>query len=170
MQQNVSEGMVKHADEIFLEKTAVRTGTLLQLFLTHGITSALALAGVFVLTHLGISLPISIIGAIAISGGLGLLLTINIHYNVHLIERAVIAISEGRPATIPTFSWPLTQLFTHLHALIDVYKYMFRVSKRQRRYVDSICIRQVRPPREQNGNASPAIFTTRSSSNCSALV
>ncbi len=117
MQQNVSEGMVKHADEIFLEKTTVRTGILLQLFLTHGMTSALALAGVFVLTHLGISLPISIIGTIAISGSLGLFLTINIHYNVHLIERAVIAISEGQPATIPTFSWPLTQLFTHLQTL-----------------------------------------------------
>src|SRR5579875_2994943 len=117
MQPNVLEGKVKPADEVFLEKTPVRIGTLFQLFLTHGMTGALALASVFALTHLEVSLPISILAASAISGGFGLLLTINIHYHLHLIERAVIAISEGQSATIPTFSWPLTPLFTHLHTL-----------------------------------------------------
>jgi signal transduction histidine kinase len=117
MQTNVSEGMIKNANELFLEKSATRTRIVLQLFLTHAMTSVLALAIIFALPHLGVSPALSMIGAIVISGGLGLFLTANIVYGLRQIERAVVDMNRGRPATFPTFSWPLTQLFSSLHTL-----------------------------------------------------
>jgi signal transduction histidine kinase len=117
MQHNVSEGMIKNTNGLFLEKKATRMSIVLQLFLTHSMTSAIALALIFVLPHLGVSPSMSMIGAIVISGSLGLFLTANILYDLHKVERAVIDMNQGRPATFPTFSWPLTQIFTHLHIL-----------------------------------------------------
>jgi signal transduction histidine kinase len=117
MQHNVSESTVKNANEFSLQKRATRTNIALQLFLTHGMTSTIALVIIFALPHLGVSSAMSTIAPIVLSGGLGLLLTANILYEVQQIERAVTDMNQGRSITFPTFSWPLTQLFSHLHTL-----------------------------------------------------
>ncbi|GHO97755.1 hypothetical protein KSF_078030 [Reticulibacter mediterranei] len=117
MQHELSEDQSRHTNEFFPEKSSTRTGILLQLFLTHGMTSAIALALVWLLPHLGGSSSISTIGAIVLSGALGLLLTANILHDLHHVERTVTDIYRGHATVCPTFSWPLTPLFTRLSAL-----------------------------------------------------
>jgi signal transduction histidine kinase len=117
MQQDLSEEQVKKLNELIPDKGASRTSIFLQLFLTHGITSALGLTLVFLSPYLGNSSVSTILGVIVIGGSLGLFLTANIVYEVHHAERAIIDTYRGHSITFPTFSWPLTPLFTRLSAL-----------------------------------------------------
>lgn len=117
MQSDVPEDQARHTNELFPEENASRTGIVLQFFLTHAMTGAIALVFFLLLPHLGGSSLKSVMGAIVLSGGLGLLLTANILYDLRRIERIVTDIYRGRPAAFPKFSWPLTPLFTRLSAL-----------------------------------------------------
>jgi hypothetical protein len=46
-----------------------------------------------------------------------LFLGASIRANFIPVERAVTDMNQGCPITFPVFSWPLTQLFSHLHTL-----------------------------------------------------
>jgi signal transduction histidine kinase len=139
MQYDLSEDQARHTNELFPEESSFRIGISLQLFLTHGITSAIALALVWLFPLLAGSSSLSIMGAIVLGGGLGLLLTANILYDLRRVERAVIDIYRGRPAAIPKLSWPLTPLFARLSTLDRcVQMYMQRAqaaAEMQRQYL-----------------------------------
>ncbi len=118
MQHNLSEDLVTHTDKLLLEKSSTSsTGIVLQLFFSHGLASAGAVALVLLLPHLASTPSLSILTALIISGGLGLLLTANLVYDLRQVERTMTDMLHGRSISLPRFSWPLTSLFTYVSAL-----------------------------------------------------
>lgn len=110
----ISHGRLQRVNRMFLKDGAARNAALLQLFLTHGITSGIALALVFIFPWLRSNLPLTISGAVIISGCLGVLLTANLSYQLQRVEEAITCMVRKQRVAQPRFSWPLTRLFTQL--------------------------------------------------------
>lgn len=119
----MSEGTIsqgrsqRRMQRMFLKDGAARNAAVLQLFLTHTFVSGIALVLVFIIPILRANMLLTISTVILISGGLGVLLTANLPYQLQSVEDAVTRMIRKQHVIRPRFAWPLTHLFAQLDAM-----------------------------------------------------
>jgi signal transduction histidine kinase len=107
--------------------TTAPFATMCQLFLSHLFAGGAALGTFYWLSHMGLPFPQPLSIALTVAGLLGLLLSLNILYNLQLLELILTRFTQARPVEASntfnnTFSntfrrWPFTSLFKQVYQL-----------------------------------------------------
>lgn len=103
--------------------TTAPFATMCQLFLSHLFAGGAALGTFYWLSHMGLPFPQPLSISLVVAGLLGLLLSLNILYNLQLLELVLTRFTQALPLeTSNTFSstlrrWPFTSLFKQVYQL-----------------------------------------------------
>src|SRR5258708_831369 len=112
----------------FSQPGAAQVNIAVQLFLSHLVASALALAVFFGIAQWGVHQPYALACALVMGGIVGLLLSMHVQYSLYLADLALTRFTQGQAVeTLRTlWRWPLGSLFVSINL----------VSLRIREYAD----------------------------------